>query len=180
VTTYFDRKAAELRDPQSTETLAAFESALLADMVLVCEVFRGQPDAFPEASHRVVYEALRKYTVSAWHESEPYRGPLYEDDNEHRRGLASLVEALHSAFHAAARAGWRGGDSPEWPRGELLCRFVDSFAVRAGETQPNKAREPPCVCGHDAEVHGREGCQAVVSGEVCRCERYRMHGGGAQ
>lgn len=146
MTTYFDRKAAELRGPQSAETLATFESALLADMVLVCEVFRGQPDAFPEASRMVVYEALRKYAVSAWHEIEPYRGPSYENNDEHRLGLASLVEALHVFFHAAKQAGWRGGDSPEWPRNELLCRFVDSFTVRAGEAQPDKP--PPAILPH--------------------------------
>ena len=39
------------------------------------------------------------------------------------------------------------------------------------------ADDPPCLCGHDAKEHGREGCQAAIfTGEVCACERFQRYG----
>lgn len=130
MTAYFDQKASELRGELSPEQIDAFEETLLADMVLVCEAFRGeQGHEFPPHLRTQVYQAMRQHLTVAWCSAERYAGPDYEDDAAHVQGLRDLVETLHDGFHAAGRAGWKGGDSPGWPRVEMRDRFLDAVGV---------------------------------------------------
>lgn len=136
MTTYFDQKAGALRDPMTAADLDAFEESLLGDMVLVCESFRGEPGLeFPRKQRASVYAAMRRWLTAAWSPSEPYKGPDYEDDDARVQGLRELVEALHTCFHAAAHAGWEGGDSPTWVHGELRCRFRDAVEKRGSDDE---------------------------------------------
>lgn len=130
MTTYFDEKMSATREVVSEEQIEALERAVLDDMILACEAFRGDASAeMPAAIRHRIYQTLRASMPAAWHESERYGGPEYQDLAAHLVSLRALLDTLHSLFHAAARVGWPGGDSPTWPRVEMHDRFFEAIVT---------------------------------------------------
>lgn len=121
MSSYFDRKAVEIRDMISAKRspydndVHSWINSLRIDIAVACEYDRGGPNEMPAEIRDGCYKAFLRHSLDAWPCGVPGFGVDFETDEQGMRLLSNLVECLHDFFHAAAHLGWFGGDNPLAP-----------------------------------------------------------------